>query len=89
MNLKRVSMAGNSLSTIVCLPSRNDVDVKLHFCNLRLEDYRRLRPGLAKGVKRRALSDASMVYQADTRRFGELFGCDAALYLSIEKWESQ
>lgn len=35
------------------------------------------------------LSDASLIYQADTRRLGELFGCDAALYLSIEKWESQ
>lgn len=35
------------------------------------------------------LSDASLIYNADTRRLGELFGCDAALYLSIEKWESQ
>lgn len=35
------------------------------------------------------LSDASLIYSADTRRLGELFGCDAALYLSIEKWESQ
>ncbi|MAN73639.1 GNA1162 family protein [Henriciella sp.] len=35
------------------------------------------------------LSDPSLIYQADTRRLGNLFGCDAALYLSIDKWESQ
>lgn len=35
------------------------------------------------------LSDPELLYSADTRRLGRLFGCDAALFLSIEKWESQ
>ncbi len=35
------------------------------------------------------LSDSSLAHQADARRLERLFGCDAALYISIEKWESQ
>lgn len=35
------------------------------------------------------LSDAGLIHSADTRRLGRLFGCDAALYIAIEKWESQ
>lgn len=35
------------------------------------------------------LSDANLVYETDTRRLGSLFGCDAALYVSIERWDSQ
>ncbi len=35
------------------------------------------------------LSDPALLYATDTTRLGNLFGCDAALYLSIEKWESQ
>ncbi|MFW5660414.1 MAG: DUF799 domain-containing protein [Oceanicaulis sp.] len=35
------------------------------------------------------LADTGLVYQTDTRRLGSLFGCDAALYVSIERWESQ
>jgi hypothetical protein len=35
------------------------------------------------------LADPALLYDADTTRLGNLFGCDAALYLSIEKWESQ
>jgi len=35
------------------------------------------------------LSDPHLLYNTDTTRLGNLFGCDAALYLSIEKWESQ
>ncbi|MFW6413557.1 MAG: DUF799 domain-containing protein [Oceanicaulis sp.] len=35
------------------------------------------------------LADTGMLYGADTRRLGGLFGCDTALYVSIERWESQ
>jgi len=35
------------------------------------------------------LSDAGLIHSADTRRLGRLFGCDAVLYIAIEKWESQ
>ena len=40
-------------------------------------------------LENEGLSDPSLIYSADTTRLGNLFGCDAALYLSIEKWESQ
>lgn len=35
------------------------------------------------------LGDPVLIYEAETQRLGRLFGCDAALYLAIEKWESQ
>lgn len=35
------------------------------------------------------LSDAGLVHNADASRFGALFGCDAVLFVSIERWESQ
>ena len=35
------------------------------------------------------LSDPALLYGADTRRLNRMFGCDAALYLTIERWESQ
>ncbi len=35
------------------------------------------------------LSDANLVHAADPRRVAGLFGADAVLYASIEKWESQ
>ena len=35
------------------------------------------------------LSDAGLVHNADASRFGALFGCDAVLFVEIEKWESQ
>lgn len=35
------------------------------------------------------LADPALLYATDTTRLGNLFGCDAALYLSIERWESQ
>lgn len=35
------------------------------------------------------LSDAGLVHNADALRFGVLFGCDAVLFVSIERWESQ
>lgn len=40
-------------------------------------------------LEEEGLSDPSLLYTADTRRLAKLFGCDTALYLSIEKWESQ
>jgi hypothetical protein len=35
------------------------------------------------------LSDASLVYAADTRRLDQVFDCDAAMYVSIDRWDSQ
>lgn len=35
------------------------------------------------------LSDAGLVHAADSRRLDRLFGCDAVLYITIEKWETQ
>lgn len=35
------------------------------------------------------LSDAGLVHAADPRRLDRLFGCDAVLYITIEKWETQ
>jgi hypothetical protein len=35
------------------------------------------------------LSDAGLVHATDARRLERLFGCDAVLYITIEKWETQ
>jgi hypothetical protein len=35
------------------------------------------------------LSDAGLVHSADASRLGTLFGCDAVLFVEIERWESQ
>jgi len=35
------------------------------------------------------LSDANLVHAADPKRLGELFGTDAVLYISIERWDAQ
>lgn len=35
------------------------------------------------------LSDADLVHNAPTQKLAELFGCDAVLYISIEKWEAK
>ena len=35
------------------------------------------------------MSDADMVQQADPTRLGELFGADAILYVTIERWDSR
>ena len=35
------------------------------------------------------LSDADMVHRADPTRLGELFGADAILYISIERWDAR
>lgn len=40
-------------------------------------------------LEENGLSDTGLVYQAETVRLGELFGCDAALYVQIQRWESQ
>lgn len=35
------------------------------------------------------LSDAGLVHSADASRLGPLFGCDAVLFVEIQRWESQ
>ncbi len=35
------------------------------------------------------LSDAGLVHSANASRFGSLFGCDAVLFVDIERWQSQ
>jgi len=35
------------------------------------------------------LSDANLVHSADPRRLGKLFGADAILYITIEKWNAK
>ena len=40
-------------------------------------------------LEEEGLSDTNLIYEADTRSLGRLFGCDSALYITIEKWESK
>ena len=35
------------------------------------------------------LSDATLVHQADPRRLGAIFGADAVLYVTINKWDAK
>ncbi len=35
------------------------------------------------------LSDADMVHRGDPKRLGQLFGADAILYVTVERWDSQ
>ncbi|MBB4659428.1 DUF799 domain-containing protein [Parvularcula dongshanensis] len=35
------------------------------------------------------LGDAALVHEADTRRLSPIFGCDAAMYIDIQQWESK
>jgi hypothetical protein len=35
------------------------------------------------------LNDPSLVHAADARRLAQLFGCDAVLYISVERWDSK
>jgi hypothetical protein len=35
------------------------------------------------------LSDANLVHSGDPRRLGQLFGADAVLYISIERWDAK
>lgn len=40
-------------------------------------------------LEKDGLSDAGLVHSANPVRFGQLFGCDAVLFIDINKWESQ
>lgn len=40
-------------------------------------------------LEENGLADTGLVYEADTRRLGTLFGCDTALYVTIQRWDSQ
>lgn len=40
-------------------------------------------------LEEEGLADPALLYAAESQRLGRLFGCDTALYLSIDKWESQ
>tara|TARA_R110000824_G_scaffold112658_1_gene261954 strand:- start:63 stop:776 length:714 start_codon:yes stop_codon:yes gene_type:complete len=40
-------------------------------------------------LEEEGLADPSLLYEADAKRLGNIFGCDSALYLAIQKWESQ
>lgn len=44
---------------------------------------------VSRVLEENGLGDAGLVHEADATRLGELFDCDAALYVSIERWESQ
>jgi hypothetical protein len=35
------------------------------------------------------LSDANLVHKADPHRLGQLFGADAVMYISIERWDAK
>ena len=35
------------------------------------------------------LSDANLVHAGDPRRLGELFGADAVMYITIERWDAR
>lgn len=40
-------------------------------------------------LEENGLSDTNLVYEAEPQRIGRLFGCDAALYVTIDRWDSQ
>ncbi len=40
-------------------------------------------------LEKDGLSDAGLIHKANPVRFGQLFGCDAVLFIEINKWESQ
>lgn len=40
-------------------------------------------------LNQNGLSDAGLVHSADARRLRNIFGCDSALYIRIEKWDSK
>jgi hypothetical protein len=44
---------------------------------------------IRKTLEDGGLADAGLVHQADPRRLKALFGCDAALYIEINRWDSQ
>jgi len=40
-------------------------------------------------LEENGLADTGLIYTADTERLGDLFGCHAALYVEIERWDSR
>jgi hypothetical protein len=40
-------------------------------------------------LEKEGLSDAGLIHSANPMRLGQLFGCDAVLFIDIDKWESQ
>ncbi len=40
-------------------------------------------------LEKEGLSDAGLMHKASPARFGQLFGCDAVLFIDINKWDSQ
>jgi hypothetical protein len=44
---------------------------------------------VSRVLEENGLSDAGLVHSADATRLGELFNCDAAMYVVIERWDSQ
>jgi len=88
----------NHPHSILVLPARNEtinVDAPDYFLSTLSRPFgeRGYYVFPAHMVKRtledNGLSDTDMVYQAETQRIGRLFDCDAALYVTIERWDSQ
>ena len=84
--------------SILVLPVVNntvDVDAPLYFLStiavpVAERGYYVFPVNLVRGVmNEEGLSDANMVQAADPAVLGDLFGADAILYISIEKWETQ
>jgi hypothetical protein len=42
-----------------------------------------------KTLEENGLSDAGLVHNAEPKRLGTLFGCDSALYVTINRWDTQ
>lgn len=42
-----------------------------------------------KTLEDNGLGDAGLVHQADARKMGNLFGCDATMYITIQRWDTQ
>jgi len=84
--------------SILILPVVNntvDVDAPLYFFStvavpVAERGYYGFPVNLVRGVmNEEGLSDANMVHAADPAVLGGLFGADAILYITIEKWETQ
>ena len=44
---------------------------------------------VSRVLEENGLGDAGLVHEAETTRLGDLFNCDAALYVTIQRWDSQ
>ncbi len=42
-----------------------------------------------RALEEDGLSDADLVHRGDPKRLGQLFGADAVLYVTVERWDSQ